>query len=61
MLQRALRTPEAKPGVNHYKVAITLANLANAHADLGDPARARDMPQWALAIQEAHCGADDCH
>ena len=58
MLRRALRIKEAHYGGDHYQVAITLSNLANAHGILGNPAAKRDMLQRALRIVEAHHGGD---
>ena len=39
-------------------VAGALTNLGSAHADLGDAARAKELHERALAIQEAAYGAD---
>ena len=39
-------------------MAATLTNLGNAHGDLGDYAKARDLHESALAIQEREYGRD---
>ena len=57
MLQLTLGIQEAHYSDDQYKVAIALANLANAHADLSNPAMARDMPQRTMTTQKVHYGA----
>ena len=49
---------ESHYGSDHWQVAITLGNLANAVGDLGDTERQRELLERALDIQESHYGSD---
>ena len=58
VLERALAIKERELGPEHREVAVILASLGNAYADLGDVARARDLQERARAIQEREFGPE---
>ena len=58
LLERALAINEKHYGPDHWQVAATLGNLANAHGDLGDPRTMKSLLERALAIKEKHYGPD---
>ena len=43
---------------NHYEVAKTFVNLANAHGALGDPTTKQKMLERAFRVIEKHHGED---
>ena len=45
-------------GQAHPSVAVTLADLGNAHGDLGDYSQQKDLLERALIIKEQHYGKD---
>ena len=45
-------------GADHFLVAKTLNNLANAYGDLGDPRKQKDLLERALKIKEKHFGEE---
>ncbi len=56
--ERALRIDEAHYGQDHWQVASTLVNLANAFGALGDAQTKKTLLERALAIKEEHYGKD---
>ena len=50
ILRRALRIKEAHYGGDHYQVAITLSNLANAHGIFGTPVAKKDTDTFLTLI-----------
>ena len=56
--EKVLEIKEREFGPDHVEVAGTLHKLGNAHGDLGDNAKKRDLLQRALAILEREYGRD---
>lgn len=61
LYERALTIKEAHYGKEHYQVAITLGNLANAYGEMGNTVRKRDLLERALTIFETHKGREHYH
>mmetsp|Transcript_99403 Transcript_99403/g.320416 ORF Transcript_99403/g.320416 Transcript_99403/m.320416 type:complete len:98 (-) Transcript_99403:77-370(-) len=61
MLQRSLKIQEEHCRPEHFSVAITLVNLANANGALGDLHTTLEMLQRALESFQKHYGPDHPH
>ena len=57
-LEERLRTAIDALGANHIEVEKILERLGNAHGQLGDAAKQRDLLERALRIKERHYGPD---
>merc|ERR1712110_654473 len=54
----AVKIKEQHYGKGHFMVAVTLMNLANAHGDLGDNLKRKDLLEQVVQIEERHYGKD---
>ena len=61
LLERALNIMEQHYGEDHVEVAITLYNLARAHAALGDRGNEAQILTKVLPIFERHFGVHHKH